>query len=190
MSWHPGITRNRTELTGGSNRWWRVTDLWLRSGDQRQSLQWKSPTSSRLKKARMAKPQIKVMLIALFDVTGIVQAEFLSQTINNTFTGTSCDVWCSQCERRGDKCTKKYHGCFTTTMLRGKMYGASGNFLLKITLLCWNNLHTHQTWLPVIYSWPQVSHERNSFIVPLPLPHRLFDLKSNLAKRCPFPNED
>jgi len=40
----------------------------------------------------MAKPQIKVMLIALFDVTGIVQAEFLSQTINNTFTGTSCDV--------------------------------------------------------------------------------------------------
>ena len=27
--------------------------------------------------------------------------------------------------------------------------------------------------------------------LPLPLPHRLFDLKSNLAKKfCPFPNVD
>ena len=28
-------------------------------------------------------------------------------------------------------------------------------------------------------------------ILPLPLPYRLFDLKSNLAKKfCPFPNVD
>jgi len=30
----------------------------------------------------MAKPQIKMMLIALFDVRGIVHTEFLGQTIN------------------------------------------------------------------------------------------------------------
>jgi len=31
----------------------------------------------------------------------------------------------------------------------------------------------------------------NAKILPLPLPHRLFDLESNLAKKfCPFPNVD
>ena len=51
---------------------------------KRQSLQWKSPTSPRPKKARMSKPKIKVMLIAFFDVRGIVHTEFMPQdhTIN------------------------------------------------------------------------------------------------------------
>jgi len=39
---------------------------------KRQILQRKSPTSPRPKKTRMAKFKIKVMLIALFDVRGIV----------------------------------------------------------------------------------------------------------------------
>ena len=49
---------------------------------KRQSLEWKSPTSPRSKKARMSK--VKVMLIAFFDVRGIVHKEFLpqGQTIN------------------------------------------------------------------------------------------------------------
>ena len=35
------------------------------------------------------------------------------------------------------------------------------------------------------------SGSRSAKILPLPLPHRLFDLKSNLAKKfCPFPNVD
>ena len=35
------------------------------------------------------------------------------------------------------------------------------------------------------------SGSRSAKILPLPLPHRLFDLKSNLAKQfCPFPNVD
>ena len=51
---------------------------------KRQSLQWKSPTSPRPKKARMSKSKIKVMLIAFFDVRGIVHTEFMPQghTIN------------------------------------------------------------------------------------------------------------
>jgi len=51
---------------------------------KRQCLQWKIPTSLRPKKAKMAKSKIKVMLIAFFDVRGIVHAEFLpkGQTIN------------------------------------------------------------------------------------------------------------
>ena len=50
------------------------------------------------------------------------------------------------------------------------------------------------------FSWKSGMRKRSSFcgsgsrsakILPLPLPHRLFDLKSNLAKKfCPFPNVD
>ena len=51
---------------------------------KRQSLEWKSAYSPRPKKARLFKSKIKVMLIAFFDVHGIVHLEFLpqGQTIN------------------------------------------------------------------------------------------------------------
>ena len=44
-----------------------------------QSLEWKSALSPRPKKARVFKSKAKVMLIAFFDVHGIVRAEFLPQ---------------------------------------------------------------------------------------------------------------
>ena len=46
---------------------------------KRQSLEWKSASSPRPKKARLFKSKIKVMLIVFFDVHGIVHLEFLSQ---------------------------------------------------------------------------------------------------------------
>ena len=46
---------------------------------KRQSLEWKSALPSRPKKARMFKSKTKVMLIAFFDVHGIVHAKFLPQ---------------------------------------------------------------------------------------------------------------
>ena len=51
---------------------------------KRQSLNWKSALSPRPKKARVFKSKSKVMLIAFFDVHGIVHTEFLpkGQTIN------------------------------------------------------------------------------------------------------------
>lgn len=51
---------------------------------KRQSLQWKSPASPRPKKARQSRSSFKVMLIAFFDVRGIVHCEFLpqGQTVN------------------------------------------------------------------------------------------------------------
>jgi len=51
---------------------------------KRQSLEWKSALSSRPNKARMLSPKTKVLLIAFFDVHGIVNAELLpqGQTIN------------------------------------------------------------------------------------------------------------
>ena len=51
---------------------------------KRQSLEWKSALLPKPKKTRVFKSKTKVMLIAFFDVHGIVHAEFLSQgqTIN------------------------------------------------------------------------------------------------------------
>ena len=51
---------------------------------KRQSLEWKSASSPRPKKARLFKSKIKVMLIVFFGVHGIVHLEFLpqGQTIN------------------------------------------------------------------------------------------------------------
>ena len=54
---------------------------------KRQSLEWKSALSPRSKKARVFKSKTKVMLIAFFDVQGIVHAEFLplGQIINHAY---------------------------------------------------------------------------------------------------------
>ena len=52
---------------------------------KRQSLEWKSALSPRPEKAKVFKSKTKVMLIAYFDVHGIVHASFLpqGQTINH-----------------------------------------------------------------------------------------------------------
>ena len=42
-----------------------------------QSSQWKSPSSPRAKKARQSRSNIKVMMIVLFELDGIVRAEFV-----------------------------------------------------------------------------------------------------------------
>lgn len=54
---------------------------------KRQSLQWKSPSSPRPRKARMSKSRIKVMLIVFFDRNGVVHHEFVpeGQTVNQHF---------------------------------------------------------------------------------------------------------
>jgi len=62
-------------------------ELWIFEYDPltiRQSLEWKSALSPRPKKVKMLKSKTKVMLIAVFNVHGIVHSEFLpqSQTIN------------------------------------------------------------------------------------------------------------
>ena len=67
---------------------------------KQQSLEWKSSTSPRPKKARMSKSKVKVMLIAFFDVRGIVHKEFLpqGQTINQRHSAVFDAV--SVCEKR------------------------------------------------------------------------------------------
>uniref|UniRef100_A0A8C4QZV8 Mos1 transposase HTH domain-containing protein n=1 Tax=Eptatretus burgeri TaxID=7764 RepID=A0A8C4QZV8_EPTBU len=52
-----------------------------------QSLQWKTPSSPRPKKARMSKSKVTTMLICFFDIKGIVHKEFVrpGQAVNQTF---------------------------------------------------------------------------------------------------------
>lgn len=54
---------------------------------KRQSLQWKTPSSPRPKKARMSKSRVKTMLIVFFDHRGIVHHEFVPEgtTVNQHF---------------------------------------------------------------------------------------------------------
>ena len=58
---------------------------------KQQSSQWKSPTSSRPKKARQVKCNFNSMIITFFDVKGIVHKEFVS-TGQNLNSGFYCDV--------------------------------------------------------------------------------------------------
>ena len=60
---------------------------------KRQSLDWKNASSSRSKKVKLFKSNIKVMLIVFFDVHGIAYLEFLPwvKPLIKTFTKTSCD---------------------------------------------------------------------------------------------------
>ena len=70
---------------------------------KRQSLEWKSASSPRPKKARLFKSKIKVMLIVFFDVHGIVHLEFLpqGQTINqNVYKDILRCLMCSVREKR------------------------------------------------------------------------------------------
>jgi len=76
-----------------------------------QSLEWKSELLPRPKKVKMFKYKTKVMLIAFFDVHGIVYAEFLpqGQIINQRDYKTSCNVRCAQWGRK-ENCGKRGHG--------------------------------------------------------------------------------
>jgi hypothetical protein len=58
---------------------------------KQQSSQWKSSNSSRLKKARQVKSNVKSMLIIFFDIKGIVHKKFVlvGQTDNSAYY---CDV--------------------------------------------------------------------------------------------------
>ena len=65
-------------------------ELWVFQYDpetKQQSRQWKSASSSRPKKARMQRSQVKMMLITFFDHRGLVHHEFFpqGQTVNQLF---------------------------------------------------------------------------------------------------------
>ncbi|GFU61738.1 putative mariner transposase [Trichonephila clavipes] len=50
-------------------------------------MHWKTPESSRIKKARMSKLKFKAMLIFFFEINGIVMTEWVpeGQTVNQTY---------------------------------------------------------------------------------------------------------
>ena len=128
---------------------------------KRQNHEWKSPTSPRQKKVRMSKSKVKVILIAFFDMSGIVHKEILPQcqTINQHIYKdilSMSGVWCSQCVRKGKNCGMRNHGCFITTMPHHTMLWASGNSLSKITLLLWINLIIPLIRLPVTFLFPKL----------------------------------
>ena len=72
----------------------RGDESWILEYDpetKRQSQEWHTANSARLKKARMSKSKIKSMLICVFDSQGIVHKEFVppGQTVNRTFLSGS-----------------------------------------------------------------------------------------------------
>jgi len=85
-----------------------------------QSSQWKSPGSSKPKKARMQKSKLKTMLICFFDQEGIEHREFVppGMTVN---ADLYCDVLrrsVKMCGARGHRNGKTRTSLSTTTMPR------------------------------------------------------------------------
>ncbi|XP_029341252.1 uncharacterized protein LOC115033209 [Acyrthosiphon pisum] len=65
-------------------------ETWIFTYDpetKRQSMHWKTPTSPRMKKARMSKSKFKAMLIVFFDIKGIIFVEWVpsGQTVNQYY---------------------------------------------------------------------------------------------------------
>ena len=117
---------------------------------KRQSLEWKSALLPRPKTARVLfKSKTKVMLIAFFDVHGIVHVEFLpqGQTINQHVYKNILRSLMRSVKEKKELCGKRGHGCFIMTMLQLIMPWEFGSFLPKITLLHWSNHPTLQIWL-------------------------------------------
>ena len=87
---------------------------------KRRSLEWKSALSPRTKKARVFKSKTKVILIAFFDVHGIVHAEFLpqGQTINQRVYKNILQRLMRSVGRKKEKCRKRGLGYFIMTMLQ------------------------------------------------------------------------
>jgi hypothetical protein len=54
---------------------------------KRQSMHWKTPTSPRMKKARMSKSKVKAMMIVFFDIRGTIMIEWVPevQTVNQKY---------------------------------------------------------------------------------------------------------
>lgn len=46
---------------------------------KRQSMHWKTPTSPRMKKARMSKSKLKALLIVFFDIRGVIMTEWVPE---------------------------------------------------------------------------------------------------------------
>ena len=85
---------------------------------KRQSLNWKSPQSPQIKKVRQSKSKIKFMLIAFFDVRGMIHYEFLlqGQTVNqHVYKEILQHLLCSV-KNKGQICGKATHGCLITIM--------------------------------------------------------------------------
>ncbi|KAL4091658.1 hypothetical protein QTP88_026315 [Uroleucon formosanum] len=65
-------------------------ETWIFTYDpetKRQSMHWRTPTSPRMKKARMSKSKFKAMLIVFFDIKGIIFVEWVpsGQTVNQYY---------------------------------------------------------------------------------------------------------
>ena len=85
-------------VTGNESRIFEYDPL-----TKRQSLEWKSALSPRPKKARVFKSKSKVMLIAFFNVHGIVHAEFLPQGLTidqNVYKNIFQRLMRSVCKKR------------------------------------------------------------------------------------------
>ena len=114
---------------------------------------WKSALSPRPKKARVFKTKTKVMLIAFFDVQGIVHAEFLpqGQTINqHVYKNILRRLMRSVREKRRELWETKPWLLHHDNVPAHNALGIR-EFLAKITLLYWSNHPTLQIW-PLVAS--------------------------------------
>ena len=122
--------------------------------NKRQSLEWKSALLPRPKKTRVFKSKTKVMLIAFFDVHGMVLAEFLpqGQTINHDVYKNVLGRLMRSVREKRRELWETGHGCFIMTMLQFTMPWDVGSFLPKIALLYWSNHPALQIW-PLVTSF-------------------------------------
>ena len=116
---------------------------------------------------------VTVMLIAFFDVHGIVHAEFLplGQTINQHVYKNVLQRLMRSVREKEENCGKRGHGCFIMTMFQLIMPWEFRSFLLKMALLYWSNHPTLQIWpLVTSFCFPNSRKSSNELVFKIQKP--------------------
>ena len=118
---------------------------------KQMSSQWKTASSPRPKKARQVKSNVKTMLIAFFDIDGLVHHEYVprSQTVNKELYKQSCNASATLCADIALRSGVPANGSCTMTMPQLTELSPQVNFWQNTTFRPSHTLPTPLTLLCV-----------------------------------------
>ena len=146
LCWHSSKHWKRLKpFREHNNLWWIIFFYQYDPESKRQSMRWKSPSSSRQKKAQQSKSKFKAMMVffseGLFTWIGCLKVRLLTRSTTRRLWQTFVNGW----EEEDLKGRKMAHRFFTKKTRRHIMPCLSRHFWRSTRSPCWNIHRTHLT---------------------------------------------